>query len=89
VGAFRFGFGAEVLDDDFLDVAVTVLQGADGLQGFDAFGAGFADADEDARGEGDAELAGEADRFESDGGAFVGRAVVDVAGLAQAIAGGF
>ena len=54
---FGFRLGAEILDDDFLDMAVGCVQVGDGVQGVEAFGAGFADADQDPRGEGNAQNA--------------------------------
>ena len=51
--------GPEVLDDDFLDVAVLVVQVAHGKQGVDPFLAGLADPDQDARSEGHARFARE------------------------------
>ena len=49
IGHARAGLGAEVLDDDFLDVAVALVHVADREQGLDALGARLADADQDAR----------------------------------------
>ena len=50
--------GQEVLDDHLLDVAVPFVGGGDGLQGGGAVGPGLADADQDPRGERDAQPAG-------------------------------
>ncbi len=44
----RARLGQEVLDDHLLHVAVTGVAGGDGLEGLDAIGAAFADADQDA-----------------------------------------
>ena len=51
VGHLRAGFGTEILDDDFLDVAVALVQRAQRQQRFDPLAPGFADADQDAAGE--------------------------------------
>ena len=48
--------GAEILDDDFLDMAVSAVQRVDRQQRLDALRAGFADADQDAGGERHLEL---------------------------------
>ena len=56
------GLGPEILDDDFLDVAVALVQGAQREQRLDALGPGLADADQDARGERHRRLAGRGDR---------------------------
>src|SRR5262249_16572243 len=45
---------SEILDDDFLDVAVTVVELAQSKQRVDPLFTCFADADQDARGERDA-----------------------------------
>ena len=45
------GFGAEILDDDFLDVAVALVQLAQRQQRLDALAPRLADADQDAGGE--------------------------------------
>ena len=42
------GLGAEILDDDFLDVAVALVQVAQRQQRLDALAPGLADADQDA-----------------------------------------
>ena len=42
------GLGPEVLDDDFLDMAVAVVQIAQRQQRLDALAPGLADADQDA-----------------------------------------
>ena len=47
IGHARAGLGAEVLDDDFLDVAVALVDVADGQQRLDALGARLADADQE------------------------------------------
>ena len=58
VGHARAGLGAEVLDDDLLDVAVALVDVADGQQRLDALGPRLADADQDAGGERHARAAG-------------------------------
>ena len=69
--------GAEVLDDDLLDVAVALVQLADGERATSTRSAWrLADPDQDAGGERDAELAGERDRPEPPRRHLVGRAVV-------------
>ncbi len=75
-GGAGAGLGAEVLDDDFLDVAVAAMQLQEPQQRLDALGAGLADADEDAGGEGNAPLAGEPDGLEPRRRMLVGRAVM-------------
>ena len=70
------GLGAEVLDNDFLDVAVTPVELSDRQQRADPFGLRLADADEDAGGEGDGEFARRLDHGEPRGGMLVGRAIV-------------
>ena len=68
--------GPEVLDDDFLDVAVLVVQVAHGEQGVDPFLAGFADPDQNARSEGHARFAGQPQRLEPAFGHLVRATVV-------------
>ncbi len=74
----------EVLDDDLLDVPVPIVGVANGQERGDALGVGLADADQDARGERDAELAGQGDGLEPAGRHLVGRAVVGGAGGEEA-----
>ena len=62
---------------------------ADGEQGFDAFAAGFADADQNTGGEGDFGFAGVGQRLHAYGRDFVRRAVVGHALLAKPFGGGF
>ena len=50
------GLGAKVLDDYFLDVAVAIVQIANGQQRFDTVFQSFAYADQQSGGEGDALL---------------------------------
>ena len=52
IGHARVGLGLEVLDDDFLQVAVRAVQVAQRHQRLDPLLARLADADQDARGEG-------------------------------------
>ncbi len=61
----RAGLGAEILDDDFLDVPVSQMQGADREQRLDALPAGLADPDQDARGEWHLLLTGRLQRREA------------------------
>ena len=60
-----------------------VVQVAQGQQGLDALGRRLADADQDARGEGDRQLAGAADHRQPGAGALVGCALVGPAGPAE------
>src|SRR6185312_7242018 len=77
------GLGAEVLDDDLLNMSETAVEIADGEERLDAFGTRLADADQDAGRERHAEFAREPDRFETRLGRLVGRAVVDAARFAE------
>ena len=56
-GELGAGLGAEVLDDDFLNVPELPMQIADGEERFEALGARFADADQNAGREGHAQFA--------------------------------
>ena len=80
----RTGFGAEILDDDFLDVTVAQVQFAQGQQRIEALFAGLADADQDAAGERHRQLAGQANRFKPHCGMLVRRAVMRPAAFGQA-----
>ena len=51
-----FGLGAEILNDDFLDVTVIFMERSNGEERVDAFFDGFADADQDAGSKRDGEL---------------------------------
>ena len=82
--ALRAGLGAEVLDDDLLDMPVTAVQIADGEERLEALGARLADADQNAGGERNTEFAREPQRLEARLGPLVGRAIMDAARLAQA-----
>src|SRR5260370_42430838 len=55
-GHWDFGFGAEILNDDFLDVAVFFVERSNRKERVDAFVHGLADADEYAGREGHGEL---------------------------------
>ncbi len=55
----------EVLQDDLLDVAVLGVQRGEGLQRLEALLLGLADPDEDSAGEGDFQLARDADRLQA------------------------
>ena len=72
------GLGQEVLHDDLLHVAVAGMGLRDRLQGCHPVGAVFADADEDPRGEGDAQPSRRVERGEPAFGSLVGRAPVAV-----------
>ena len=77
------GLGQEVLDDHLLHVAVAAMRRGDRLERGDAVGAGLADADEDAGGERDRELAGGLERGQAPLGRLVGRAAVAVEVVAE------
>ncbi len=83
------GLGAEILDNHFLDVAVSVMQVADGEQGIDAIFQRFADADQQTRGEWNLLFSSVLDRPQTLGRNFVGSVVVGGAGSEQGVAGGF
>src|SRR5207245_10704196 len=68
--------GAEVLDDDLLDVAVRFVEVADRDEGVDPLASRLADADEQTGRERDPELAGERDRAQAPRRHFVGRPIV-------------
>ena len=76
-------FGAEVLHDDFLDRAVLAGDLADREDRVDAFREGFADADEDARGEGDRGASRVFEDAQPHHGVFVRAAVVDLAAFRE------
>ncbi len=71
--------GAEVLDDDFLDVTEFPVERPQRQQGLDSLGPRFADADQDSRSERYAQLAGGANGGEARGRQLVGRTVVRAA----------
>ena len=73
----------EVLDDDLLHVPVAGVRGGDGAEGGQLVGPGVADADEDAGGEGDGQLAGEVQGGQAPRRHLVGRAPVGVEVLGQ------
>ena len=77
-GASRLG--AEILDDDFLDMAVAPVEIGGSEERLEALLARLADADEDAGGEGDLPLARQPHRLEPELGDLVGRAVMNLAG---------
>ena len=81
----RAGLGPEILDDDFLDMTVRVVQVAQRKQRVDALLARFADADQNPRRERHAALAGQTHGFEARGGNLVGRAEMGAAFLTKAI----
>ena len=68
----RIGLGAEILDDDLLDMAVPLVDVADRQQRLDALRPRLADADQDAGRERHARAAGGLQRREPDGGVLVG-----------------
>src|SRR6185437_6175474 len=71
-----FGLHTEILDDDFLNVAVAVLQIANGEQGIYAVFEAFADSDEQSRGEWNALFASIFYCAQALGRTFVGSVVV-------------
>ena len=79
----RSSLGAEVLDDDLLQVTVALVQLAEREECLDALAPRLADADEEARGEGDRGLAREADGLEPEGRVLVRRAEVRAAALGE------
>ena len=79
----RARLGQEVLHDDLLHVPVAGVRGGDGAQRRQLAGPVVADADQDARGEGDGELAGELQGGQPAGRRLVGRAPVRVQALGQ------
>jgi hypothetical protein len=68
----RAGLGAEVLDDDLLDVAVTIGEPLDREQRLQPLGARLADPDQDPGGERHPLLAGGGNRLQAHGRALVG-----------------
>ena len=72
----RARLGQEVLDDDLLHVTPAAVRRGDGLERVDAVVPGLADADEDAGGERDGQLAGRLERGQAPLGHLVGRAAV-------------
>src|SRR5438046_7946619 len=75
--------GPEVLDDDFLHVAVALVEVANRAQRVHALARHLPDADEDPGGEGNLELAGQLDRAQPTGRHLVGRVVVGEAWAEQ------
>src|SRR5438552_12842508 len=88
-GHARAWLCAEILDDDFLDVTVALVQLAQGEQRLDALAAGLADADQDAGGERYRHLAGRGDAVEPARRLLVGRAEMRPAAAPQAFCGAF
>ena len=76
IGHARVGLGLEVLDDDFLQMAVRAMQVAQRQQRLDPLLARLADADQDARGERHLRLARGLERGEPQRRHLVGRAEV-------------
>ncbi len=79
----RVGLGAEVLDDDFLDVAVLARDPAQLEDRLGALGEVLADPDEQAGRERHREAAGVLEHPDADGGVLVRRAVVGLALLLE------
>ena len=72
VGHLRVRLGAEVLDDDLLDVPVFVVQPPQRQQRLDPLAAGFADPDQDPGRERDLQFAGVAHGLQADSGSLSG-----------------
>ena len=77
------GLGAEILDDDFLQMAVAGMQVAQHEQREDAFAPGLADADQDAAGERHTLAAGRFDHRNADRRVLVGGAEMRPARLGE------
>ena len=82
-GELGAGLGAEVLDDDFLNVPELPMQIADGEERLEALGARLADANENAGRERHAQFARILQRLKTDLGPLVGRAIVYAARFAE------
>src|SRR3984885_8027576 len=82
-GELRAVLGAEVLDDDFLNVPELPMQIADGEERLEALGARLADADENAGRERHAQLARQSQRFKTSLGLVVRRAIMHAAWFAE------
>src|SRR5262250_669879 len=76
---------AEVLDDDFLDVPVLLVEIPNRDERLDPLGCRLADPDQDAGREGDRELAGQRNGAKAPGGYLVRCAVVGQPGTEQAL----
>ena len=83
------GFGAEVLNDDFLNMPEMAVQFADSEQRLQALGPHLADADQNAGRERHAQLARQPQRLKTRLGPLIGRAVMNSARFAQPGAEGF
>ncbi|MNT09040.1 hypothetical protein D3C72_1438040 [compost metagenome] len=79
------GFGAEILDDDFLDVAVPLVQVADRDQRIDALLTRLADTDQDTGGEGNRKLSSQTDGLQPGRRCLVRRTEMRSAAFAQPI----
>ena len=82
-GELGAGLGAEVLDDDFLNMPETAMQIADGEQRLQALGARLADTDQNAGRERHAQLARQPQRLKTRLGPLIGRTVVNSARFAE------
>ena len=81
-GELGAGLGAEVLDDDFLNVPELPMQIADGEERFKALGPRLADANQNAGRERHAQFARQLERLKTHFRPLVGRAVMNAARLA-------
>ena len=79
----RAGLGQEVLHDHLLHVPVAGVRLGDDVKGGQLIGPRVADADEDAGGEGDGQLAGEVQGGQAAGRLLVGRPAVRTKALGQ------
>ena len=84
-GHLRVRLRPEVLDDDLLDVPVSLVQVADREQRVDPLLARLADPDQDARRERDPELAGQPEGLQPSGRPLVGRAEVRPTALGEPV----
>ena len=76
IGHQRIHFGAEILDDHFLDMAIARVQVANGQQGFYPLQPGFPDTDQQPRGEWNFRFARIANGAQADLGILIWRSVV-------------
>ncbi len=81
----RPGLGPEILDNDFLDMAVGIVEIAQRKERVDPLFARFTNANQDAGGKGHGLLAGEAHRLQPRRRHFVGRAMMRLPLLAKTL----
>src|ERR1700691_3128583 len=80
---FGARLGAKILNDDFLQVPKSLVQGPQLEQSGEALLAGLADADEDPGRERNGSFAGSANDFETHGGMLIRRAEMRTAACAK------